>query len=148
MKNKDLNSYVEEQVNEFANMDEKEQLAKQAEYVGKLVEILPDPENEKEFNEFVELLKNPPISGNTDEERTMSFLELGKTNPKFFAQCIALTSLSMNLSTIEEIARENAPKKASVQSISKEELDAIHNEDKQAELERVKDMLSRIPVDK
>ncbi len=148
MKNKNINTFVEEELKNFEELSEEEQLAKQAEYARKLIEMLPNPENEAEFNEFVELLKNPPISGNTEEERTLSFLELSKTNPKFFNQCIALTSLSLDLSSLEDLAKENAPKQTSVQAISKEELDAIHNQDKQAEIDKTKQILESIPVDK
>lgn len=150
MKIKNLDSFVEEEVDKFENLSEDEQIVKQAEYIGKLIEMLPDPNNEEEFDEFVRLYKNPPITGNTDEERALSFLELAKTNPKFFSQCIALSSLSSDLSSLEEIAKENSnnvPKQASVSSISKEELQKIKDEDKQSEIQKEKDILASIPVD-
>ncbi len=150
MKNKDFNAELEEQYNKFMEMDEDEQAAKQAEITMQLIDLLPDPANAKEFAEFTALLENPPISGETDEELMISYLEMSKTHPKFFTQITALTALGADLDSLKNIASDMAKNNSSsqtVQAISKEELYAVKKEDEDAELEEFKKRLRAIPID-
>ena len=144
---RDLGTILNEEFDKFMELDEEQQEEKLAESVMQLIDILPSPENEKEFSKFMELMENPPITGETDEEIMKSFLELSKTNPEFFAQAIAFSALLSDADTIANIARTVAPKQSKVESISKAELDAIHQADEDQKLDELRDMLSQIPLE-
>jgi len=134
-------------IDKIRKVNKEQQTEKMAETINSLIDLLPDPNNDKEFSEFLELLQNPPISGETDEELAISFLELSKTNPKFFSQALAFVSLLDDVDTIGNIAKDMAPKTSKVETISRSELDAIQQEDEEKELQKIKDELASIPLD-
>lgn len=145
---KNLLTELREKSENFDKLDEDAQEEALAESMMQLAELLPDPSNKQEYDEFISLMQNPPIEGETDEEIMQSYLKLAETNPKFFAQTLAFYTLVNDADTLGNLAKQYSSKSTKVEAISKDELAAIHNENEQQRIADIKKELASIPVDK
>ena len=144
-KNKDFTSVLNEEIQNFSNLNEEQQTEKNAEIISQLIDYVPNPENESEWNKFVESLKELNTQGETFEEQFMNFMNSCEKNPELLIKLMALNALVMDASTIEELAKELAPK--TVSAVSKDDLNAVQTEDEQKQAQKWKDELSSLPIE-
>ena len=129
--------FTDEQLKRLDFSEEEIEIIEEAALIRQAADVMPN--SEAEMDAFFQKLDEtfPPSS---DMAGTFNkYMDLMKTDPKFFSQIVAMNAL---LDTVED-EPEAKTEKISVKDIKKEKA-AVSNEQKQAKLARVDEMLKSL----
>ena len=129
--------FTDAQLKELNFTPEEIEAIEDAEAISQMIDILPS--EEKDMDAFYDKI-NATFPPSSDIESTFNkYVELSKTDPKFFEQIIAMSLL---LDTIEDVPQASA-QKVSLAEIAKEKKSQSTAE-KQAKMKRVDDAIKAI----